>query len=178
MAKPRIALDMDEVIADVFPKFLMLYQEAFGKPLEREAYWGKKIYEIPGVELMKDHLYRPGFFRDLPVIEGAIAGVQRLMEDYEVFITTAAQEFRHSLGDKHDWLQEHFPFISKRNYVMCGDKSILKADYMLDDHAYNFKNFEGQGVLYTASHNLDETAYPRVNNWKEVLAYFANELEK
>ncbi|MCB0564952.1 MAG: 5'(3')-deoxyribonucleotidase, partial [Phaeodactylibacter sp.] len=39
----RIAIDMDEVIADVMPKFHDLYEQRFGKRLKREEYWGKKI---------------------------------------------------------------------------------------------------------------------------------------
>ena len=100
------------------------------------------------------------------------------MENFEVFIVTAAQEFRNSLPDKHDWLHRHFPFIPWRNFVFCGDKSIILADYMIDDHVFNLETFQGKGLLYTASHNIHETGYTRVNNWEEIRAFFRLELEK
>ena len=31
------------------------------------------------------------------------------------------------------WLRRHFPFIAPSNIVFCGDKSIVDADYLIDD---------------------------------------------
>jgi len=171
----RIAVDMDEVIADVMPKFLAIYEREFGKKLEKEAYWGKKIYDIEGADYIRNFLYDKGFFRDLPIMEGAVEGLQHLMKDYDIFITTAAMEFKFSFEDKYDWLKDHFPFIHWKNVVFCGDKSILRADYMIDDHIRNLKTFQGKGLLFTASHNIMETGFTRVNNWKEVLEFFEQE---
>jgi 5'-nucleotidase len=172
MPRPRIALDMDEVVADCVPKFLDAYEREFGKRLEQEDYWGKKVYDIPGAAHIRDVLRAKGFFRDLPVMPHAREVVRELWEDYDIFFTTAAMEFRNSLEDKYDWLLDHFPFIPWKNFVFCGDKSILRADYMIDDHPRNLRAFRGHGILYTASHNLQETAFPRVNNWLEVRDYF------
>ena len=86
----------------------------------------------------------------------------------QVFIATAAMEFPNSFLDKYQWLQRHFPFIEWRNFVFCGDKSILNADYLIDDNAYNFDGFRGQGLLFDAPHNALETRYRRVHSWQEV----------
>ena len=80
-------------------------------------------------------------------------------------------EFRNSFEDKYDWLQQHFPFIHWKNVIFCGDKSIIDADYMIDDHVFNLKTFKGHGILFTASHNIHESAYTRVNNWLDVEAF-------
>ena len=173
----RIAIDMDEVIADVMPKFLELYEQRFGKRLKREAYWGKKVYEIPGAGYIRKAIYEKGFFRNLPLMPGSQEGIQELMEHYEVFIVTAAMEFPNSFEDKYEWLQEYFPFIHWKNIVFCGDKSIARADYMIDDHAFNLETFSGKGLLYTSSHNVDETRFQRVNDWEEIRAFFRAERE-
>ena len=173
----RIAIDMDEVIADVMPKFHELYEQRFGKRLAREAYWGKKVYEIPGAEYVREAIYEKGFFQDLPVMPGSREEIKELMENYEIFIVTAAMEFRNSFEDKYDWMREHFPFIHWKNIVFCGDKSIVQADYMIDDHAFNLENFPGKALLYTASHNVHETRFRRADNWEEVMAYFRKERE-
>ena len=57
-----------------------------------------------------------------------------------------------------------------RNFVFCGDKSILNADYLIDDNAYNFDGFRGEGLLFDAPHNALETRYRRVRSWQEVAA--------
>ena len=170
-----IALDMDEVIAAVAPKFLGIYEERFGRRLKKEKDWGKKIYQILGVSDIREELYKKGFFRDLPVMPGSQEGVRELMKHYDVYITTAAQEFRNCLEDKYDWLEEHFPFIHWKQYIFCGDKSVLGMDYMIDDHSHNLKTFRGKGLLYTASHNAHEEGFTRVNNWAEVVDFFRKE---
>ena len=95
--RKRIALDMDEVVADVMPKFLDAYEKEFGKRLEHADYWGKKIYDIPGATHIRNVLYDKGFFRDLPVMENSQEVVKELHERYDIFFTTAAMEFRNSL---------------------------------------------------------------------------------
>lgn len=172
----RIALDMDEVIAHVEPKFLDLFESRQGYRPEREAYWGGKIYHLPGGENLREHLHEPGFFADLPVIPHSQEVVTWLQEHYEVFIVSAAQEFRNSLADKHDWLHRHFPGIPWKNFVFCGDKSIIQADYMIDDHVHNLEVFQGKGLLFTAAHNARETRFTRVNDWLEVRDFFVREL--
>jgi 5'(3')-deoxyribonucleotidase len=98
--------------------------------------------------------------------------IRELSEQYEIYITTAAMEHPTSFTAKYEWLREHFAFLSDRNFVFCGDKSIIRADYLIDDSVRHFKHFGGQGILYTAAHNAHETGYVRVNNWQEVRQFF------
>ena len=99
--------------------------------------------------------------------------VKALMEQHEVFVVSAAMEFPFSLTEKLAWLNEHFPFISWRNIVFCGAKTIVEADYMIDDHDKNLSTFKGKPLLFSAPHNLPIEAYHRVNNWQEVAQFFA-----
>ncbi|MEZ5058218.1 MAG: 5'(3')-deoxyribonucleotidase [Saprospiraceae bacterium] len=170
--RKRIAIDMDEVMADVYPKFEDLYEQEFGIRVTKEQYWGKKLYDIEGAEKIRNFLFEKGFFADLPVMPGSREVIQELMADYEVFIVTAAMEFKNSLEDKYDWLKNHFPFIPWKNFVFCGYKGMISADYMIDDHVRNLEAFQGHGILYTATHNLEEKRFTRVNNWDEVREFF------
>jgi 5'(3')-deoxyribonucleotidase len=174
--KKRIAVDMDEVIAEVEPKLKALYEAHTGKPLPTEDYRGKKIYSLPGVQQLRQKLFEPGFFADLPVMPGSQEQLKWLQQHYDIYIVTAAAEFRNSLAEKHAWLEAHFPFIHWKQMVFCGDKSIIKADYMIDDHPHNLETFQGKGLLFTAYHNVDEGRFERVNNWREVRAFFEREL--
>jgi 5'(3')-deoxyribonucleotidase len=51
----------------------------------------------------------------------------------------------------------------------------LRADYLIDDLPRNLLRFEGQGILYSAPHNLAATGFVRVHNWQDVAAYFATQ---
>ena len=106
---------------------------------------------------------------------GAQDVLRALSDRFEIYIATQAMTVPNSLGPKYRWLQRHFPFIPPTQYVFCGNKSILRADYLIDDLPRNLERFEGAGLLFSAPHNLSATGpFTRVNNWQEVAAYFAS----
>lgn len=167
----RIAIDMDEVLADPIYKFIQLYNRDHQVPMDLVIKPGTEIFQNVPEEVNDkwfDYINQKGFFRDLPVIDGAVEAVQQLQSKYEVYIVSAAMEFRNSLEDKLDWLGEHFPFISWKNVVFCGEK-IVDVDIMIDDRIKNFVGFEGRPLLFTSPHNLLVTEYERVDNWQQVL---------
>ena len=51
-----------------------------------------------------------------------------------------------SLGPKYRWLQRHFSFIPPTHYVFCGTKSILRADYLIDDQPRNLTPLRRPGT--------------------------------
>lgn len=172
--KKRIAIDMDEVIADAATKHLDLYNRDYNDNVTVEDLQGKKLRDLRP-HLSKEisgYFDHPSFFRDLGVMKDSQEVIRELSEQYEIFITTAAMEVPNSFTAKYEWLKEHFPFLNEMNFVFCGNKSIVKADYLIDDHARHFEHFCGQGILFTAPHNIHETRYVRVNNWLEVRSYF------
>jgi len=167
----RIAIDMDEVLADPIHKFIQLYNRDYGIPLDLVLDPGHEFYQhVPEHLNTKwyDYINEKGFFRDLQLIPGSVEAVKQLQQKHDIYIVSAAMEFRNSLEDKYDWLAEHFPFITWRNIMFCGDK-IVDVDVMIDDRAKNFVGFEGRKLLFTSPHNLLLTEYERVNNWQEVL---------
>ncbi len=169
--KQRIAIDMDDVMADTYGKFADLYLNGKAPRYTMEELREKSFHELldeTEFRLLFKNVYAPGFFSDIAVMEGAQETIARLMERYDVFVATAAMEFPNSLREKYDWLARHFPDIHWRNIIFLGDKSILGADYLIDDLPRNLKTFSGQGLLFSAPHNRDETDYQRVNTWQEV----------
>lgn len=176
----RIAIDMDEVMADFKGKYLPLFGHAFGGRLTAEDLRGVKLMDIRP-ELRSEsrrYIEDPTFFRDLAVMPHAQEVIAELSQHYEIFITTAAMEVPASFTAKYEWLKEHFGFLNEMNFVFCGDKSIVNADYLIDDNASHFKRFCGQGILFTAHHNVAETEYVRVDDWLAVRAYFRRLLEE
>jgi 5'(3')-deoxyribonucleotidase len=168
--KIRIAIDMDEVIADTIDKFIELYKYEHNTVIRLDEMDGKEFNEMLPEEIkqtLKAYLHQPGFFRDLKVMPGSQEVVKALCDKYDVYIVSAAMEFPNSLLDKHDWLAEHFPFIHWKNIIFCGNK-IVDVQIMIDDRIRNFAGFEGRKLLYSSPHNHLITEYERVNNWSEV----------
>ena len=172
----RICVDMDEVIADTLSEHLRRYNQEFDESITPEDLTGKGLWEVTPVDRqqqLRAFLDAEDFFEDLPLIPDAQDVLKSLTARFEIFIATQAMTVPNSLGPKYRWLQRHFPFIPPTNYVFCGNKSILRADYLIDDLPRNLQRFEGHGLLYTAPHNHNATGFTRVNDWDEVAAFFA-----
>ncbi len=58
-----------------------------------------------------------------------------------------------SFTGKYEWLKEHFDFLSEDNFVFCGNKSIIKADYLIDDSVIQLNRFSGKGILFHSYRN-------------------------
>jgi 5'(3')-deoxyribonucleotidase len=171
----RIAIDMDEVIADTLEKFLNVCNTELGLGLTKSDLTGRNLWDVIGKEhfpTLKGFVSDHDFFADLDVMPDSQDVIRRLMDRYEVFISSAAMEVPTSFAAKFDWLKLHFGFIPPSNIVFCGDKSILNADYLIDDNARHFERFCGEGILYSAPHNMRVEGYRRVPNWNAVEELF------
>jgi 5'(3')-deoxyribonucleotidase len=160
----RICVDMDEVMADTLAEHLRRYNQTFDEEVTTQDLAGKGLWEVAPVDRqqqLRAFLDAEDFFEDLALMPGAQQVLKDLSARFEVFIATQAMTVPNSLGPKYRWLQRHFP--------------ILRADYLIDDLPRNLLRFEGQGLLYTAPHNLDATGFVRVDNWQQVAEYFATQ---
>jgi len=176
----RICVDMDEVMADTLAEHLRRYNQTFDEAVTPQDLAGKGLFEITPVDRrqqLRAFLDAEDFFEDLALMPGAQDVLQQLSSRFDIFIATQAMAVPNSLGSKYRWLQRHFPFIPPTQYIFCGDKSILRAEYLIDDLPKNLLRFEGQGLLYTAPHNLTATGFLRVDNWQQVADYFATQAD-
>jgi 5'(3')-deoxyribonucleotidase len=171
---------MDEVMADTLAEHLRRYNQTFDEAVTPQDLAGKGLFEITPVDRrqqLRAFLDAEDFFEDLALMPGAQDVLQQLSSRFDIFIATQAMAVPNSLGSKYRWLQRHFPFIPPTQYIFCGDNSILRADYLIDDLPKNLLRFEGQGLLYTAPHNLTATGFLRVDNWQQVADYFATQAD-
>jgi 5'-nucleotidase len=168
----RIAVDMDEVIADAFAKHLRQYNLLTGAHLTPGLVSQKGLDALVPVERREQFNAVPhadGFFADIELIAGSREALLELSRNHDIFITSAAMEVPSSFADKFEWLEKHFSFIPPSQIVFCGDKGIINADVLIDDRSRHFKDFRGTGILFTAPHNVGEAADLRANNWNDVL---------
>jgi 5'(3')-deoxyribonucleotidase len=174
-----IGVDMDGVLADTQTHFIQYYEAETGVRIAPESMLGIPENEsFPDKTAVQRYVRMDGFFRTLPLIPGSVQAVRTLMKDFDLYIVSAAMEFPQSLFEKKQWLEEHFPFVSWKNIVFCGDKHIIRTDYLIDDHLKNLDHFPGIPIMFTASHNIHYTHHQRVNNWEEILAYFSKVKER
>lgn len=173
--RPRIAIDMDEVMADALGEHLRRYNAAYGARFTIADVQGRHLEDcVPAAHrAAAEAMFDASFFEDLAVLPDCQAVVRELADRYQVFIVTAAMDVPCSFDAKYRWLRRHFPFIPPSHIVFCGDKSIVDADYLIDDRPRHFARFKGTPLLFSAPHNAAESRYARVASWQDVREYFA-----
>ena len=190
-----IAVDMDEVIADALGEHLNRYNRDFANDhsaaITLDDLRGRRLWQVAPAHLhptIDNYLREDDFFRVLGVMPHAQRVLERLQSRYEIFIASAAMEVPTSFVAKYDWLAEHFPFIPTSHIVFCGDKSILRADYLIDDNPRQLKLFQNgqndatqanqncatfrEGILFSSPANAHITNYRRVDDWLAVEEMF------
>ena len=166
---------MDEVIADAVTEHLLRYNRDHDEQITKDDLHGKWLWDVVATDRhpkLDEYLRSNDFFEVLDVMPESQRVMKALQQKYELFIATAAMEVPTSFVAKYAWLERHFPFIPASHIVYCGDKGILRADYLIDDNPRQLRRFEGEGILYSAPHNAAVTGYRRVKDWLEVEAMF------
>lgn len=165
----QLLVDMDGVLADVYAQFIRLEFLATGIRPAIESLHGK--LEAEAFPHYETSVRSTGFFSTAPRMEGSIDGLKYLNDKYKVLVVSSATEFPGSLIEKYEWLTGHYPFISWKQIIFCGDKSSIRGDIMVDDHPKNLDSFSGRKILFTQPHNilLADPGFERADNWEQLL---------
>lgn len=146
MNKPIAYVDMDEVLCK--------FKEASKRDL----------LENPGQPYPQS---RWGFFLNLDEIEDAIKSVHLLSQKYDVWILSRPS-FRNvnSFTEKAQWIWNHLGYEYVEKLILCGDKSLLKGQFLIDDSdTAGQPNFEGEWIQF------GQKPY---SNWSSVTNYLMN----
>lgn len=140
-----VYVDMDNVLVD------------FPHGIEQLSEETKKKYEGDLDEV-------PGFFADLPPIEGAIEAFHKLSEQYETYIlSTAPWENPSAWIDKLLWVKQHLPEAGYKRLILSHNKHLNRGDYLIDDRKANgVSEFPGEHI------HFGKEPYP---DWEAVLDY-------
>jgi 5'(3')-deoxyribonucleotidase len=166
---------MDEVMADALAEHLLRYNRDHKEKLTLADLQGKALWDVVSSDrhhTLEGYLRSEDFFESLAVMPESQRVIRRLQQNYDVFIATAAMEVPSSFHQKFRWLAKHFPSIPPSHIVYCGDKSILDADYLIDDNPRQLRRFKGEGILFTSPHNIAVKGFCRVNDWLDVEKLF------
>ncbi len=165
----RLAIDMDEVLADTHSAKAALYAD-LGYSWREDELAGRRLKDLAPAEIeaqVEGKMHQGLFFAELEPIEGASEAVGALARRHEIFVATAAMEYPASCAHKIAWMNRHFPAIDTMNIVFCGDKGIIAADVLIDDSPRHFADFGGIGVCFTALHNLGAEVPYRLDAWRD-----------
>ena len=172
--RPVIAVDVDEVCANLLEGWLSVYNHRYGDDLRVEEIkgWGlmnfiTKCSEAQFYAIVSE----PGFYNDHVVpLPMALEGIKELRRLGRVLFVTSCS--RGTMDQKRAWLEE-WGFLDRSKYiqkdlVMASDKSIINADFLIDDAIHNVAAFDNApqrlGILMNHTHNEAEDWHRRVDN--------------
>lgn len=110
-----------------------------------------------------------GFFVNLEPIPGAIEGYKTLGSKYDVFIVTRPSIWNPmSYTEKRVWVEKHLGFEECENLIMAPDKTLIKADYLIDDTP--------QSGRYSPEWEWIQLGSEKFPNWYVILNYLMQAL--
>ena len=105
-------------------------------------------------------------YENMPVVEGALDGVNYLRSlGYEIIFCTI-YDYNNR---KWDWLNRNNFTHNPNEYVVAHNKNLIKGDIIIDDNIDNFKNYDGDKLLYRQTWNTKFKTRYEVHNWKEIV---------
>jgi hypothetical protein len=105
----------------------------------------------------------------VPIL-GSFDGVGALRDaGHRVIVVTAD----YSQG-KIDWLTDYGYTRSKEEIFFAADKSLIRADVLVDDKPQTVAEFPGHAILFSRPWNLAFDWPWRANNWDDVLRLIAD----
>lgn len=151
----RIVVDMDEVLCQFVGKVLKRWNAINGTKFSREDITAWRMENILGNDilgrtaegLIDEWMSEPGFYEDLEPVEGAIDGLQKLMDDgHDIVICTSVPEVAiHAYDGKRKWMRRNFPRWSMKNFIACSRKGLIAGDVFIDDGPHNIRDWCAAG---------------------------------
>ena len=140
MESKVILLDQDGVVADFERGFLACWQERFpNRPHialdQRTTFYPRDQYPQEFRDDIAQLVAEEGFYLNLPPIEGAIIGVNQMIDSgHKVFICTSPLlAYIYCVPEKYSWVERYFGVEMVKNIIVAKDKTLIHGDFLVDD---------------------------------------------
>ncbi len=178
-----ILVDMDDTIEQLLSALVRKANERFNRSVTMDEITDWTIVcAYPGLEKRQilELMYEPGFWDTVEPVPGAADALKYLMDKgHQVYVVTAT-EFENVPAKMERVLFRYFPFLSRDQVIITGNKQMIRGDVLIDDGIHNLEGGEYRKILFTAPYNKDYDAEAngmiRVHNWDEILRVI-NEME-
>src|SRR5882672_4340257 len=147
MKKLTVLVDMDSITVDLMGPWLDAYNTKVRAPtspvlkLENITTWDMHKL-VPETFAIYKIIEEPGFFRHLPALPGALAGIQALLAaGHDPFLLTAASG--NAPSDKAHWVLQYADFLKDRMIITHGKtpKGLITGNVLIDDGPHNISGF-------------------------------------
>lgn len=179
--KPRIVLDMDDVIVDYVGTILKEYNQQYNTNYTINDCTEWHLENIFGTAI-NDYIYFQGRFDDLPIKNNSVKYIKDIIESnrYDVFIVTASPP--QGFIEKYNWVKKYMPFFNLNRLIPCSEKSAIWTDVIVDDKYSNVVEVINKtpletptfGFVYDMPHNRADESLSnckRIKDLSNLLGY-------
>lgn len=177
MHKFTVALDCDEVLNNLIEKTLELYNARHSTKLTLDSFTDYDFYKCLSFEEAENltaMFLEKELWASLSPTPHSQWGVKTLIDKgYDVYVATATHHT--NFPWKVDWIIKNFPLIDEKHIICIHNKSLLRADVLVDDCAENLISTSPlvDRVCFDKPWNRDvyDDAYHiyRAHNWEEIV---------
>ncbi|MDR8392667.1 hypothetical protein NC796_16045 [Aliifodinibius sp. S!AR15-10] len=106
----------------------------------------------------------PGYFDDLPPVDGAIEAYHKLAAAFDTYIlSTAPWNNETAWAAKNLWVRQHLSEVARKRLILSHHKHLVRGDFLIDDRlAHGVDKFEGEHIHFGSK---------RFPDWPSVLEY-------
>ena len=164
-----ILVDMDGVTCHFVPAVCREYRLATGKNLMPEDVTDWVMGKF-GIE--REMWQKPGFFRSLEPIKGAIEVLWLLHQNgHKIWIVTDAMGVNFVEKEKAQWVKEHLPFV--KGIVFTSEKDKIPGDIIIEDAPHHLEKHPATTIKMKTPYNEGVLADHEVEGWDEIKALLA-----
>lgn len=190
----KIAIDIDDVLADFVTSLCRFHNDKYGTSLTRENFHSYRVSEVWGgtdeeaiSKIFEFHDSR--YFRDIAPVDGSIEAINNLSKRFDLAVLTSRH--RKFEPETVEWLETYFHgaftnkiYFSHNSYADFGNTK-RKSDFCMEiniafliedslEYAKECRRTGTRVYLFDRPWNRKEepTGITRVKNWQEIMEYF------
>jgi 5'-nucleotidase len=174
-----ILIDQDGVLADFDRGFYNAWQSSKHPypaidPKNRRNFYAKDDYPPDHQSHAVEIITAKGFYRDLPLIDGAALALNQLIKlGHDVRICTSPlTTYQNCVQEKYEWVDKHLGTEFVNRMIVTKDKTVVHGDILIDDKPLvtGSRNPVWRHILYDQPYNRHiDNIRMTWKNWQEIL---------
>jgi len=174
---PTLAVDFDDVLSDLCGHWISEYNRQYNDNLQINDVTDWDIGKFTKIGNEMYHLLvQPKFFESVLIQDSCFDVLCEMQKFFNIQIVSATHPSTYL--DKSNWLARNLPFIPQTSYNCVFDKSLFRANILIDDNPKNLEFFQGEKVIFTKPWNKTAQGMYRVDNWNDIRDFLNDYLER
>lgn len=165
-----IVVDCDNILNNLCEAVLEVYNEEWDDNLKIEnitQYYMDTFVKEPAKKTFYHYFYNKDVWKKIKSNPDAKKYINLLREQgHRVLLCTATEPY--NVYKKSQWCFREYGFDPRKEFFSCPDKTLLRADILIDDYPKNFGGAKYH-ICLNAPWNINaEGDFIPCDNWKEI----------